>query len=38
VLVADPALVPSHMASAAGERVIMSTLTRNAATVRQLVR
>jgi hypothetical protein len=38
VLVADPELVPAHMASARGEKVIMSTLTRNAATVRQLVR
>jgi len=38
VLVADPQLVPSHMASAAGERVILNTLTRNVATVRQLVR
>ena len=38
ILVADPELVPSHMASAKGERVIMNTLTRNAATVRQLVR
>ena len=38
VLVADPELVPSHMASAAGERIIMNTLTRNVSTVRQLVR
>jgi hypothetical protein len=38
VLVADPELVPQHMASSRGEKIIMSTLTRNAATVRQLVR
>jgi hypothetical protein len=38
VLVADPDMVPQHMASSRGEKVIMSTLTRNAATVRQLVR
>jgi hypothetical protein len=38
VLVADPNLVPSHMGSAKGERVIMNVLTKNAATVRQLVR
>lgn len=38
VLVADPNLVPSHMGSLKGERVIMNVLTKNAATVRQLVR
>jgi hypothetical protein len=38
VLVADPDMVPQHMASSRGEKIIMSTLTRNAATVRQLVR
>jgi len=38
VLVADPELVPSHMGSLKGERVIMNVLTKNAATVRQLVR
>jgi hypothetical protein len=38
VLVADPDLVPSHMGSLKGERVIMNVLTKNAATVRQLVR
>ena len=38
ILVADPDLVPSHMGSARGEKVIMSVLTKNVATVRQLVR
>jgi hypothetical protein len=38
VLVADPDLVPAHMGSLRGERVIMNVLTKNAATVRQLVR
>ena len=38
VLVADPELVPSHMGSARGEKVIMNVLKSNAATVRQLVR
>lgn len=37
VLVADPELVPSHMGSARGEKVIMNVLKRNSATVRQLV-
>jgi hypothetical protein len=36
--VADPDLVPAHMGSLRGERVIMNVLTKNAATVRQLVR
>ena len=38
ILVADPDLVPAHMGSARGEKVIMSVLTKNVATVRQLVR
>lgn len=38
VLVADPSFVPSQMASAAGERTIMSVLRNNAATLREIVR
>jgi hypothetical protein len=38
VLVDDPRRVPEAMAGAHGERVILQTLTKNLATVRQLVR